>query len=212
MAISSLQLPSLWVTTKPGVLAPGVCLLSRGFVPGVRAQGGWAQLCLRLCLATAVIVCRSGGFQLWAELPALAPGARCRLGRSVGSGAPQAMQWTACVSSRKSHARNIRDPSRVLEQGPDRQRAPDVWCGGVSSINGASESRCHHDGSAGTRRHGQQRDRHRSSPEATGLHEGGFMAQGQAPWAVLAGSPGPAGCCAPAARVWGHRQRRPWRC
>jgi len=45
------------------------------------------------------------------------------------------MQWTAVA------ARNINDPLRVLEQGPDRQRAP-VWCsGGVSSINGASESR-----------------------------------------------------------------------
>jgi hypothetical protein len=75
-------------TTKPGALTPGLCLLSRGFVPGVRARGGRAELCVGLCLATAVIVFRSKSLQLWSELPALAPGARCRLGRSVGSGAP----------------------------------------------------------------------------------------------------------------------------
>ena len=74
-----------------------------------------------------------------AELPALAPGAMGPGGRSVGSGAPQAgpsaepspMQWTATLR----HARNIRDPSRVLEQGPDRQRAPDGCSGGSSSMD-----------------------------------------------------------------------------
>jgi len=168
----------------------------------VPSQGGWAQLCGRL------IVFRSGGFQLWAELPALAPGARCLGGRSVRSGAPRAMQWTATLR----HARNIRDPLRVLEQGTDRQRTPD-WCsGGVSSICGASESRCHHDRPDQRSQQGQQPIRHRSSPAAMGVHEGGFMAQGQAPLAVLAGSPGPEDCSAPAARVLGYRQRRPWRC
>jgi hypothetical protein len=79
------------------------------------------------------------------------------------------------------HARNVRDPSRVLEQGPDRQRAPD-WCsGGVSSIDGASESRCHHDGPAGGKRQGQQSIRHRSSPAATALHEGRFMVAERVP-------------------------------
>ncbi len=168
----------------------------------VPSQGGWAQLCGRL------IVFRSGGFQLWAELPALAPGARCLGGRSVRSGAPRAMQWTATLR----HARNIRDPLRVLEQGPDRQRAPCCCSGGVSSIGGASESRCIHDGSGSRGRQQQPRFRHRSLPAAMGIHEGGFMAQGQAPLAVLAGSPGPEDCSAPAARVLGYRQRRPWRC
>ena len=168
----------------------------------VPSQGGRAQLRGRL------IVFRSGCMWLWAELPALAPWARCRLGRSVRSGAPRAMQWTATGL----HARNVRDPSRVLEQGPDRQRAPG-WCsGGVSSIRGASESRCHHDGPAQRSQQGQQPIRHRSSSAAMGVHEGGFMAQGQAPLAVLAGSPGPEDCSAPAARVLGYRQRRPWRC
>ena len=80
------------------------------------------------------------------------------------------MQWTAV------QAGNINDPLRVLEQGPDRQRAPIAWCGGVSSICGASESRCNHDGSGGWSGQGQKHDRHRSSPEAIGLHEGDFMA------------------------------------
>jgi hypothetical protein len=103
-----------------------------------------------------------------AELPALAPGARCPRGRSVGSGAPAAVQWTATLR----HARNVRDPSRVLEQEPDRQRAPRCCSGGVSSIRGASESRCSHNRTAQRCRQGLPRDRHRSSPAATGVHEG----------------------------------------
>jgi hypothetical protein len=69
------------ITTKPGASAPGICLLSRGAVPrgAGAAVRGW-------CLATAVIVVRSRGVQLWAELPALAPGARCRVGWSLGPG------------------------------------------------------------------------------------------------------------------------------
>jgi hypothetical protein len=143
------------------------------------SQGGRAQLCEGCFKETAVrgnslIVFRSKSFQLWAELPALAPGARCPSGRSMGSGAPQAVQWTACVPSRKWHARNISNPSRVLEQGPDRQRTPDCCSGGVSSINGASESRCSHDGPAQRSQQGPQPIRHRSSPGAMGLHDGGF--------------------------------------
>jgi hypothetical protein len=40
------------------------------------------------------------------------------------------VQWTATAS----HAGETRDPSRVLEQGPDRQRTPRRCSGGVSSI------------------------------------------------------------------------------
>jgi|LakMenE18May11ns_1017448.scaffolds.fasta_scaffold9957467_14 hypothetical protein len=75
---------------------------------------------------------------------------------------------------------------RVLEQGPDRQRAPTGCSGGVSSIDGASESRCNHDEPAQRCQQGQQPIRHRSSSAAMGVHEGGFMAPGQAPWAVWA--------------------------
>jgi hypothetical protein len=78
------------------------------------------------------------------------------------------------VQTDQRYARNVRDPSRVLEQGPDRQRTPVGCSGGVSSISGASESRCSHDGSGGQGRQEQRGDRHRSSPEAMGLHEGGF--------------------------------------
>ena len=35
----------------------------------------------------------------------------------------------AVSTEQPRHAKNVRDPSRVLEQGPDRQRAPD-WCSG----------------------------------------------------------------------------------
>jgi hypothetical protein len=59
----------------------------------------------------------------------------------------------------------------VIEQEPDRQRTPICCSGGVSSINGASESRCSNDGPAGGCQQGLQHFRHWSSPEATGLHE-----------------------------------------
>lgn len=57
-------------TTKPGALAPGVCLLSRGVVPWDRAQGGRAQLCEGCSQETAVrgnslIVFRSEDLWLW---------------------------------------------------------------------------------------------------------------------------------------------------
>ena len=48
------------------------------------------------------------------------------------------MDGDRAVRTDQRHARNVRDPSRVLEQGPDRQRAPGAWRGGVSSIAGAS--------------------------------------------------------------------------
>jgi len=173
-------------TTKPGAIAPGICLLSRGFVPGDRARGGRAQLCVGLCLATAVIVFRSGDFQLWAELPALAPGARCRLGRSVESGEPQAgpltVQWTA-IRPGTSHL------VKSVGAGAGSSARSCRLLRGVSSINGASESRCSHDGSASKNGQGAQRIRYRSSPEAMGLHEGGFMG---APTARCDCPPGPA--------------------
>ena len=67
-----------------------------------------------------------------AEWLTLAPGARFPVGLPYGSGAPEArpltVQWTAAEHTHTavSHAREARDPMRVLEQGPDRQRAPDA--------------------------------------------------------------------------------------
>ena len=78
---------------------------------------GVGRSCAMVCVERAVIVFRSGDVQLWSELPALAPGARCRVGRSVESGAPGTAQWTACVPSRNGHARNISDPSRSVGAG-----------------------------------------------------------------------------------------------
>ena len=182
--------PAVPATAKPGSRPPGICLLSRGVVPGDRSQGGWSQLCVGLGLATAVVVLPDQVFfncgrscRRWHLGPGvdwdvpLGPG-HLRLGRERCSGR---RLWL--------HARNVRDPSRVLEQGPDRQRAPD-WCsGGVSSINGASESRCIHDGPAGSGEQASPAVRHRSLPAVTGLHEGGFIAP---PAAAGGCPPGPA--------------------
>jgi hypothetical protein len=63
----------------------------------------------------------------------------------------------------------------VLEQGPDRQRAPDGCSGGLSSIGGASEFDAlilRPPAAAGKPRH---RIEHRSSRLATGLHEVGLI-------------------------------------
>ena len=67
------------------------------------------------------------------------------------------------------------DRVEMLEQGPDRQRAPEICCGGVSSMGGASESRCSQIGPTQGIQQGVQHSRHRSSPGAMGLHEGGFI-------------------------------------
>ena len=75
--------------------------------------------------------------------------------------------------------RDVRDPSRVLEQGPDRQRAPDKCSGGVSSISGASESRCPHDHSAKPKGNHPYRRRNGSSPAAIRLHEGRFTSEAE---------------------------------
>jgi hypothetical protein len=52
----------------------------------------------------------------------MAPGAMCRLGSSVGSEAPEAMQWMEALR----HASKIRDPSRVWGQR-DRLRRNNVY-------------------------------------------------------------------------------------
>ena len=94
----------------------------------------------------AAVIVRSREFSVvGSELLTLAPGARVQKGLPVGSGAPEArpltVQWTAgLLDEQTSHAREARDPSRLLEQGPDRQRTPGSCSGGVSSIDGASES------------------------------------------------------------------------
>ena len=45
------------------------------------------------------------------------------------------MDGARVVSAKQPrHARNVSDPLRVLEQGPDRQRTPDGCSGGVSSM------------------------------------------------------------------------------
>jgi hypothetical protein len=101
-------------TTKPGARPPGICLLSRGYVPGDRAQGGRAQLCEVLAGSEYGDLVGSQDLQLRAELPALAPGARCRLGRSVESGAPQAMQWMAITPGTSEIRRECWSRGRIV--------------------------------------------------------------------------------------------------
>ena len=147
-------------TTKPGALAPGVCLLSRGAFP--RGSGAAVRSVDRFQITRSLVVGRScrrwhlGPGVEW-DVP-LGPG---HLGRCNGR--------RRCDTPGTSEIRR-----EVLEQGPDRQRAPICCSGGVSSINGASESRCSHDGPGSGCQQGPQPIRHRSSPGATGLHEGGF--------------------------------------
>ncbi len=83
-----------------------------------------------------------------------APGANAR---SVVNGA---VDGDGSVRTRS--AENVRDPSRVLEQGPDRQRTPGLCSGGVSSITGASESRAPTISAAGSADKGSRSARHRS--------------------------------------------------
>ena len=158
-------------TTKPGAWAPGVCMLSRG----AREDVG-AQLCRGLRDRSLIV--RSGCLGLW--------GRSCRrwhLGPGVEWDVPLGpghlrRSRERCSGRRGSHqelhARNIRDPSKMLEQGPDRQRAPGPCSGGLSSICGASESDAYTIGwrSVGGNLRGAIGEV--SSSAATLLHEGGF--------------------------------------
>ena len=102
---------------------------------------------------------------LGSERLAQVPGARCRVGRSVGSGAPCCFGVSGAVDGRAV--------ARTAVTRLERQRAPGVCSGGVSSITEASESRCRHHRSAHRCGQGLLGDRHLSSLAATGLHEGG---------------------------------------
>ena len=101
------------------------------------------------------------------------------------------------------HARNIRDPSKMLEQGPDRQRAPCRCSGGLSSIRGASESDAHTIGwrSVGGNLRGAIGQV--SSSAATRLHEGGFTARSFSASALGASEPKSASTPVIARRVSG---------
>ena len=111
-----------------------------------------------------------------------------------GSGAPIGLDWLDGAvqwTTRDHQVRNVRDPLRLLEQGPDRQRTPRCCSGGVSSIVGASESRCIHDGTARRPRQAPAGDSHLSSSAATGLHEAASWHQLQPLSGTCgAGSPG----------------------
>jgi hypothetical protein len=79
----------------------------------------------------------------------------------------------ACPHS-ENGARNARDPSKMLEQGPDRQRAPCRCSGGLSSIRGASESVAGPMGRASGGGNPKGAIGQVSSSASTGVHEGGY--------------------------------------
>jgi hypothetical protein len=164
----------------------------------VPSQGGRAQLRGRL-------IVRSGGFQLWAELPALAPGARCRLGRSVGSGAPRAVQWTATGLTRQERQRSV---EKCWSRGRIVSALLLAAQGGcLPSVEPLNPVVTTLDLPSGAIKGSSMIDTSQHLREWEFM-KGGFMAQGQAPLGVLSGSQGPEGCCVPAARVLGHRRRR----
>ena len=156
-------------TTKPRALAPGICLLSRGAFPG--GAGAAVRSVDRFLIRRSLVVGRS--CRRWHLGPGVewdvpwGPG-HLRPGRKAGC--------ERCSGRRVSPPGKVTPGTsvirrEVLEQGPDRQRAPDCCSGGVSSIDGASESRCSHDGPGGGFQQRLVPFRHWSSPEATGLHE-----------------------------------------
>lgn len=75
----------------------------------------------------------------------------------------------------QGHARTVTDPLRVLEQGPDRQRAPGRCSGGLSSIRGASEFDALMIEPPMDLGNPFAAIGHRSSSPAMAVHEGGFM-------------------------------------
>ena len=164
------------------------------------------------CLATAVIV-GSGYVRLWSELPALAPGSRYPSGRSAGCWTPGEVQWTA--TGLFPQTRDTPGTSHLVKN---------VGAGAGSSARSFCLVRgcVVHQRSLRiplTTRWSRQRVPARATAHstpvfiaATGVHEVGFMAPLRPPWLASAGSQGLADSCAPAVRVWGHRQRRPWRC
>ena len=140
----------------------------------VPSQGGRAQLCEKLAWK------QPDRFQIRRSLVVGRSCRRWHLGPGV--------EWVVPLGPghlRRCNGRRVSPPGKttpgtsvirreVLEQGPDRQRAPRCCSGGGSSINGASESRCRHDGPSGWFQQGLQLFRHGSSSGATGLREGGF--------------------------------------
>jgi hypothetical protein len=136
---------SSWLCpTKHGGRPPGICPLSRGYVPGDRvALRGFV---LSESRDRPILVDWVG-----AELPALAPDDRCPVGCSVGSGhlGPGREQWHGLLQGCCNRAALTRQEhhnwSERFEQGPDRERAPG-WCAeGEPSIDGASQSRSLHE-------------------------------------------------------------------
>jgi len=124
-------------------------------------------------------------FGCGAELPALAPGARCPSGRSAGSGAPGTAPKTGAGRGRCGGRR--RSPRGGDTPGTSEIRR-ECWSRGriVSALLSAAQGGCRPSmeppnpvaatlGRPGAAGNGLPPFRHRSSPWATALHEGGFI-------------------------------------
>ena len=139
----------------------------------VPSRGGWAQLCV-VGADVSLIVVRSEGLWLWGGSAGAGTWGQVSIGtfiwvRGTSAGAVDGVCPLQEMTRQEHHIW-----SGMLEQGPDRQRAPDCCSGGGASINGASESRCSHVGPAQWSQQGLQYFRHWSSLRATGLHEVGL--------------------------------------
>ena len=95
---------------------------SQGFGP----KGG-GRSCASLCLATAVIVFRSVGFRLWAELLALAPGAKQTLQRAAAA-AQRSVTDFVLESALSSAAETLADRQNF-------QLDPERWEAFVSALD-----------------------------------------------------------------------------
>lgn len=128
--------------------------------------------CARSWRGNSLIVFRSEGLWLWGGAAGAGTWGQVSIGtfRWVRGTSGGAVDSVCPLQEKPRQEHHIR--SGMLEQGPDRQRAPRCCSGGVSSINGASESRCSHDGPAQRSQQGLQHFRHWSSRGATGVHEG----------------------------------------
>ena len=153
---------TLGYATKPGVGAPGVCWLSC-----LDSAGGGSRLGV-----VASVVGRScwrwhlGPGVVW-DVP-WGPGhlKRCN-GRRLGC-------FNKAAATRQERQRSVKS----VGAGAGSSARSWLVLRGVSSIDGASESRCSHYGGGIRGPQGLQRNQDRSSPEAMGVHEGGFHAGG----------------------------------
>jgi hypothetical protein len=144
-------------TTKPGALAPGVCLLSRGAFP--RGSGAAVRSVDRFQIRRSLVVGRSCR--------------RWHLGPGVHRDVPLGPGHL-----RRCSGRRVSPPGKTTPGTSVIRR--ECWSRGriVSALLAAAQGGCRPSmeppNPGDWCQQGLQHFRHRSSPGATGLHEGGF--------------------------------------